>query len=115
MKKTVEKQIHSRKITTPNAIYNILGTVWRLFMYKQYNVHYTFKKDFRKEPGPYFFISNHASRLDYIFTGVPLLPVPCICALCQFCDPFCQRPGGCQRLLSGISGGSHLHQQGTGT
>ena len=74
-KKAVEKQIHSRKITTPNALYNILGTVWRLFMYKQYNVHYTFKKDFRKEPGPYFFISNHASRLDYIFTGVPLLPV----------------------------------------
>ena len=74
-KNTVEKQIHSRKIRTPNAIYNILGTVWRLFMYKKYNVHYTFKTDFRKEPGPYFFISNHASRLDYIFTGVPMLPV----------------------------------------
>ena len=74
-KKPVAKQIHSRKITSPNGIYNILGTVWRLFMYKQYYVHYTFKKDFRKEPGPYFFISNHASRLDYIFTGVPLLPV----------------------------------------
>ena len=73
--KTVEKQIHSRKLSTPNAMYNILGTVWRLFMYKKYNVHYTFKKDFRKEKGPYFFISNHASRLDYIFTGVPLLPV----------------------------------------
>jgi len=74
-KQTVEQKIHSRKINPPNAIYDILGTVWRLFMYKQYNVHYTFKKDFRKEPGPYFFISNHASRLDYIFTGVPLLPV----------------------------------------
>ena len=74
-KVAVEKQIHSRKITPPNGIYGILGTVWRLFMYKQYNVHYTFKKDFRKEPGPYFLISNHASRLDYIFTGVPLLPV----------------------------------------
>ena len=74
-KVAVEKEIHSRKITPPNAIYDILGTVWRLFMYKQYNVHYTFKKDFRKEKGPYFFISNHASRLDYIFTGVPMLPV----------------------------------------
>ena len=73
-KTPVEKQIHSRKIASPNAIYSILGQVWHLFMYKQYNVHYTFKKDFRKEPGPYFFISNHASRLDYIFTGVPLLP-----------------------------------------
>ena len=74
-KKTVEKQIHSRKISTPNGIYNILGVVWRMFMYKKYNVHYTFKKDFRKEKGPYFLISNHASRLDYIFTGVPMLPV----------------------------------------
>ncbi len=74
-KLAVEKELHQRKITPPNAIYDILGTVWRLFMYKQYNVHYTFKKDFRKEKGPYFFISNHASRLDYIFTGVPLLPV----------------------------------------
>ena len=72
---TVEKSIHSRKITRPNALYNILGTVWKLFMYKKYNVHYTFKTDFRKEQGPFFFISNHASRLDYIFTGVPLLPL----------------------------------------
>ena len=44
---TVEKQIHSRKIASPNGIYSILGTVWRLFMYKKYNVHYSFKKDFR--------------------------------------------------------------------
>ena len=72
---TVEKSIHSRKITRPNALYNILGTVWKPFMYKKYNVHYTFKTDFRKEQGPFFFISNHASRLDYIFTGVPLLPL----------------------------------------
>ena len=72
---TVEKQIHSRKIASPNGIYSILGTVWRLFMYKKYNVHYTFKTDFRKEKGPCFFISNHASRLDYIFTGIPLLPM----------------------------------------
>ncbi len=73
-KKTVEKQIHSRKIRRPNAIYGILGAVWKTFMYKQYNVHYTFKTDFRKYKGPFFLISNHASRLDYIFTGVPLLP-----------------------------------------
>ena len=74
MKQTVAKSIRSRKITPPNAIYNILGTAWKLFMYKKYNVHYTFKTDFRKESGPFFLISNHASRLDYIFTGVPMLP-----------------------------------------
>lgn len=44
-------------------------------MYKPYHVHYTFKTDFRKVDGPFFFISNHASRLDYIFVGIPLLPL----------------------------------------
>ncbi len=72
---TVAEAIHARKIARPNAMYNILGTVWRLFMYKKYNVHYNIKTDFRREKGPFFFISNHASRLDYIFTGVPLLPL----------------------------------------
>lgn len=74
-KKTVAQSIRTRKIQRPNAIYSILGTVWKLFMYKKYNVHYTFKTDFRHVEGPFFFISNHASRLDYIFTGIPLLPL----------------------------------------
>lgn len=74
-KMTVAQTIRSRKIARPNAIYSILGNVWKMFMYKPYNVHYTFKTDFRAEKGPFFFISNHASRLDYIFVGVPLLPL----------------------------------------
>lgn len=71
----VEKTIHGRKIAHPNWIYAALGQAWRLFVYPKYHVHYTFKKDFRKEKGPFFFISNHASRLDYIFVGAPLLPL----------------------------------------
>ncbi|MBP3319848.1 MAG: 1-acyl-sn-glycerol-3-phosphate acyltransferase [Ruminiclostridium sp.] len=74
-KQTVAQKIHARTISPPNGMYALLGQVWKTFMYKPYHVHYTFKKDFRKEPGPYIFLSNHASRLDYIFTGVPLLPV----------------------------------------
>ena len=72
---TVAQSIRSRKTQRPNAIYSILGGVWKAFMYKKYNVHYNFKTDFRGETGPFFFISNHASRLDYIFVGVPLLPL----------------------------------------
>lgn len=71
---TVAYQILHRKAKKPGAIYNVLGVVWRLFMYPKYKVQYTFKTDFRKEKGPYILISNHASRLDYIFTGVPTLP-----------------------------------------
>ena len=74
-KKTVAQTIRSRKIKRPNAIYPILGTVWKLFMAPKYNVHYTFRADPRQEKGAFFFISNHASRLDYIFAGVPLLPL----------------------------------------
>ena len=74
-KTTVAQSIRSRRIARPNAIYTVLGTVWKLFMAPKYNVNYTFKADPRQEKGPFFFISNHASRLDYIFAGVPLLPL----------------------------------------
>lgn len=74
-KMTVAQSIHTRKIRRPNAIYTILGTVWKLFMVPKYNINYTFRADPRQEKGAFFFISNHASRLDYIFAGVPLLPL----------------------------------------
>jgi len=73
-KLTVAQKITNKKIKKPNFIYNVLGFVWKTFVAKKYNVHYTFKKDIKKEKGPYIFISNHASRLDYIFAGVPMLP-----------------------------------------
>lgn len=73
-KKTVANTIHSRKIQPPNGIYNILGAVWKIFIAKKYNIHYIIKKDPKKEAGSFIFISNHASRLDYIFTGIPVLP-----------------------------------------
>ena len=74
MKKTVADQIRSRKITRPNFIYNILGFAWKVFVAPKYNAHYIIKTDPRLESDPYIFISNHASRLDYIFTGIPNLP-----------------------------------------
>ena len=74
MKMTVAEKIHARKITRPNFIYNILGFVWKSFVAPKYNAHYIIKSDPRKCREPYIFISNHASRLDYIFTGIPNLP-----------------------------------------
>lgn len=71
---TVSEKIRHRKITPPGFVYAVLGRVWRMFMYGKYNVHYKFECDIKKDKGPYFLISNHASRLDYIFTGVPMLP-----------------------------------------
>ena len=72
---TLEKKLHKRHIKKPPfLIYNLLGLIWKLLFMKKYNVNTEFKYDFRKEKGPYIVISNHASRLDYIFTGIPLLP-----------------------------------------
>ncbi len=71
--KTVKEKIHSRKIKKPNLIYNVLATVWRLFVYPKYNANYTVKCDIEDED-QFIMVSNHASRLDYIFTGIPVLP-----------------------------------------
>lgn len=75
MKKyTLSEKLHKRTIKKPGIMYNILGNVWKHTVSKKYNIHYEFKTDFRKVQGPYIMISNHASRLDYMFTAIPLLP-----------------------------------------
>lgn len=74
MGKSLKGDLQKRKIGKPNFIYNLLGWVWKTFVAKKYNVHYNLKTDIKKAKGPFIFISNHASRLDYIFTGVPTLP-----------------------------------------
>ena len=74
MKKTLDQKLHSRKIKKPNFIYPILGYVWKLLFYKKYNVTPIFKTDIKKVKGPIILLSNHASRLDYMFTALPLLP-----------------------------------------
>ena len=75
MKKlTVAQKIHTRKITPPGFMYHLLGWVWKIFIAKKYNVHINDKIGMSKVEGSYIFISNHASRLDYIFTGIPVYP-----------------------------------------
>ena len=71
---TIADKIRSRKIKKPNFIYNVLATVWRLFVYPKYKANYTVKCDVDQTDEQFIMISNHASRLDYIFTGIPVLP-----------------------------------------
>ncbi|MBQ4268269.1 MAG: 1-acyl-sn-glycerol-3-phosphate acyltransferase, partial [Clostridia bacterium] len=73
-KRTEAEKLHAKKIKKPNGIYNVLGWVWKTFVAKKYNAQYTFQCEIDKKNGPYIFVSNHASRADYIFTGVPMLP-----------------------------------------
>ena len=75
MKKTLEEKLHSKKIKRPNKfIYNFLGYFWKFTVAKKYHINAAFIDDPRKEKGAYVLLSNHASRMDYIFTAVPLLP-----------------------------------------
>lgn len=71
---TVAQKIRKKKATPPGFMYSALGLVWKLFVSGKYKVSYKFECDIKNDKGSYFLISNHASRLDYIFTGVPMLP-----------------------------------------
>ena len=77
-KLTVAQKIHARKIKKPpTLIYRILAQIWKMLFMKKYGVKVTYNFDIRKDKGPYILVSNHASRADYIFTGVPMLPNCC--------------------------------------
>jgi len=73
---TLQQKLARRRETRPFPLaYVGLGYLWRLLFLRRLNVHFDYRislSDYRK--GPYFVVSNHASRLDYIYTGVAFLP-----------------------------------------
>ena len=73
-RKTLDAQIHSVQRKRPNGfIYSVLRTfVAKPFMANKFSPTCNFKTDFRKEKGPYFLISNHASRIDFAFNAMQL-------------------------------------------
>ena len=73
-KKTLDAQIHSVQRKRPNGfIYSVLRTfVAKPFMANKFSPTCNFKTDFRKDKGPYFLISNHASRIDFAFNAMQL-------------------------------------------
>jgi len=74
-KRTIAEKLHSRKIRKPPALlYLLLANIWRLLFVKRLGVRFTYHADPRKEKGPYIVVSNHASRVDYLYTGLPFLP-----------------------------------------
>ncbi|MBO8428184.1 MAG: 1-acyl-sn-glycerol-3-phosphate acyltransferase [Firmicutes bacterium] len=75
MKMTIEEKLHSKELKKPNLfIYNLLAYFWKFTVAKKYHIHYSFIDNPKKEKGPYILLSNHASRLDYMFVAIPLLP-----------------------------------------
>ncbi|MDR0817183.1 MAG: 1-acyl-sn-glycerol-3-phosphate acyltransferase [Clostridiales Family XIII bacterium] len=77
-KPTQQQRLIRRKLHKPNfIIYQILvRVVVKRFLMKKLNVHFIWKvdlKDYKKQP--FILVSNHASRLDYIYASVALLPL----------------------------------------
>lgn len=74
-KKSLQEKLHARRIKQPpKLIYCALGYLWRMLYFKKLGLQAEIKDDPRKCKGPYIVVSNHASRLDYIYTGAVLLP-----------------------------------------
>lgn len=72
---TLQQKLARRKLKPPPAaIYILLANIWKLMFIKKLGVVFNYKIDFKQFKGPYIVVSNHASRLDYIFTGIAFLP-----------------------------------------
>jgi len=74
-KLTLSQKLKQKKIhRPPTLVYRLLAGVWKILFEKKYGVEYVYEANPRKDKGPHIVVSNHASRLDYIFTGLPLMP-----------------------------------------
>ncbi|MDR0915997.1 MAG: 1-acyl-sn-glycerol-3-phosphate acyltransferase [Oscillospiraceae bacterium] len=73
---TLQRKLARRRLHKPNyIIYRILTfVVVKLMFEKKFRVTYTRKVNPRDFKAPFIVVSNHASRLDYIFTSLALLP-----------------------------------------
>ena len=74
MKKTLQEKLLDRQVKTPNGLlYWILMLVVKVLNSKIHTT-FRFKADPRKDKEPFILISNHASRVDYQFTGPACYP-----------------------------------------
>ena len=75
MERTIAETLHRQKLhQPPAALYLLLANLWKLLFWKRLGVSVEYKVDPRKQQGPFIVVSNHASRVDYLYTGIPFLP-----------------------------------------
>lgn len=74
-KLTIAEQLAARKTRKPPAlIYLVLAFIWKCLYFRRLGVSITYKVRPGDYKGAYLVVSNHASRLDYIYTGLAFLP-----------------------------------------
>lgn len=74
-KLTLQEKLERNRVGKPPALpYWILINIWRLALNKRLGVNFTFNARPSKDKEPYILISNHASRVDYLYTAPAVLP-----------------------------------------
>lgn len=74
-KRTLSQKLALKRTKKPPAIiYLLLINIWRLALNKKLGIKFTFNARPSKDKNPYILISNHASRVDYLYTAPAVLP-----------------------------------------
>lgn len=74
----IVNKVRGKNLKSPNKLfYCTLGYVMKPILNHQYNVHYNYITDPRKDDRPFIIVANHASRVDYLYTAFPMLPKTC--------------------------------------
>lgn len=74
-KLTLKEKVESRHIKKPPVfLYLFLANLWKMIFIKKYKVHFDYKINPKDYKGPYIVVSNHSSRVDYLYTGIAFLP-----------------------------------------
>ncbi len=75
-KKNLHEELYSRKLHKPNSfLYGAIRGLGILIYKRKYGLNFEYIDDPRNEEGPIVVIANHASRNDYLFSGIPCYPV----------------------------------------
>ncbi len=74
-RKTLQEKLASRRVKKPPLlIYLLLANIWKVIFMRKYNINYHYEINIKDYKGPYIVVSNHASRVDYLYTGLAFLP-----------------------------------------
>ena len=73
--KTLQQKLAHRRLSPPFApLYRVLVTVMRVLYQKKLNIVIRREVDLKQYKGPYIVVSNHASRLDYLYAAFAFFP-----------------------------------------
>jgi 1-acyl-sn-glycerol-3-phosphate acyltransferase len=74
-KPTLQERLERKHMKKPPAFpYLLLINIWRLLFNRKLGITFTFKSRPSKDKNPYILISNHSSRVDYLYTAPAALP-----------------------------------------